>query len=239
MGVRLEVVEGVAEVVLDRPEVLNALDTAAKRTLGDIWQSIATDPTVHAAVVFGAGRSFCAGSDLKEMARTGKTVDTDTLLRALPGVTHPLDKPVVAALHGHVLGMGLSLAMHCDLRIAAPDVTLGLPEAPLGMISAASAITLPRIIPTGVALQMLLLGDTLDADDALGHGLVNRIAPDPVAEARAWAKRLAEAPAVAITATKRLATIALREGLATWRLEIDEARRRVELDLESSRDRRP
>ena len=150
---------GVAVVTLNRPQVLNALDVPAKERLGSIWQEIADDPGVRVAVLTGAGeKAFCAGSDIKEINRTGRMVTTDTLLRAIPGVGVPLVKPVIAALHGYCIGMGMTLALHCDLRLAAKDAVLGYPEVRHGMISAVSALHLPQVIPSALALEMLLIG---------------------------------------------------------------------------------
>src|SRR5712675_1173299 len=99
---------GVAIVTLDRPQVLNALDVPAKERLGAIWQDIADDPAVRGAVLKGAGiNAFDAGADIKEINRTGRMVSTDTLLRAIPGIGVPLVKPVIAALHGYCIGMGM------------------------------------------------------------------------------------------------------------------------------------
>ena len=149
---------GVAVVTLNRPQVLNALDIPAKERLGAIWQDISDDPRVRVAVLTGAGdKAFCAGSDIKEINRTGRMVTTDTLLRAIPGVGIPLVKPVIAALHGYCIGMGMTLALHCDLRLAAKDAVLGYPEVRHGMISAVSALRLPHVIPAARALEMLLL----------------------------------------------------------------------------------
>jgi enoyl-CoA hydratase/carnithine racemase len=150
--------DGVAIVTLNRPQVLNALDVPAKERLGDIWQEISDDPQVRVAVLMGAGgKAFCAGSDIKEINRTGRMVTTETLKRAIPGVGIPLDKPVIAALNGYCIGMGMSLAMHCDLRLAAKDAVLGYPEVKHGMISAVSALRLPQLIPSVQAMEMLLL----------------------------------------------------------------------------------
>src|SRR5882757_5877344 len=150
---------GVAIVTLDRPQVLNALDVPAKEQLGAIWREISDDPAVRVAILRGAGgKAFCAGSDIKEINRTGRMVSTDTLLRAIPGIGVPLMKPVIAALHGYCIGMGMTLALHCDLRLAARDTVLGYPEVRHGMISAVSALHLPQIIPSAQAMEMLLIG---------------------------------------------------------------------------------
>src|SRR6266567_777716 len=164
---------GVAIVTLNRPHVLNALDVPAKERLGAIWQEIADDARVRVAVLTGAGaRAFCAGSDIKEIHRTGRMVDTDTLMRAIPGAGIELAKPVIAALHGYCIGMGMTLALHCDLRIAEKDTVLGYPEVKHGMISAVSAMHLGQLIPSARALEMLLLARNISADEAMRMGLL-------------------------------------------------------------------
>src|SRR5215207_330408 len=150
--------KGVALVTLNRPQVLNALDVPAKERLGEIWQEISEDSSVRVAVLTGAGeKAFCAGSDIKEINRTGRMVSTEGLLRAIPGVGIPLTKPVIGALHGYCIGMGMTLALHCDLRLAATNTVLGYPEVKHGMISAVSAMRLPQVIPAALAMEMLLL----------------------------------------------------------------------------------
>ena len=156
---------GVAVVTIDRPQVMNALDVPAKERLGEIWQEIANDPQVRVAILTGSGeKAFCAGSDIKEIARTGSMASTKTLMRALPGVGIPLDKPVIAALHGFCVGMGMTLALHCDLRLAAKNTVLGYPEVKHGMISGVSAMRLPQVIPQAKALEMMLLGRNMTVD---------------------------------------------------------------------------
>ncbi len=139
--------DGVAFVTLNRPDSLNALDVEAKLRLGEIWDEAAADPEVRVILLSGAGsRAFCAGSDIKEMSKTGKTISTEDLQRALPGFVTPLKKPVIAALQGFCIGMGLTLACHCDIRIAADHAVLGFPEVKHGMLSGISAVRLPFII---------------------------------------------------------------------------------------------
>jgi enoyl-CoA hydratase/carnithine racemase len=197
---------GVAVVTIDRPRVMNALDVPAKERLGAIWQEIANDPQVRVAILTGSGkRAFCAGSDIKEIARTGSMASTKTLMDALPGVGIPLNKPVIAALHGFCVGMGMTLALHCDLRLAAKNTVLGYPEVKHGMISGVSAIRLPQVIPQAKALEMMLLGRNMMVDEALRIGLVNAVVDDVQAEAQAWADTIASYSPVAVQATKRLA----------------------------------
>jgi len=197
---------GVAVVTIDRPQVMNALDVPAKERLGEIWQEIANDPQVRVAILTGSGKkAFCAGSDIKEIARTGSMASTKTLMDALPGVGVPLDKPVIAALHGFCVGMGMTLALHCDLRLAAKNTVLGYPEVKHGMISGVSAMRLPQVIPQAKALEMMLLGRNMTVEEALRIGLVNAVVDDVQAEAQAWADAIASYSPIAVQATKRLA----------------------------------
>jgi enoyl-CoA hydratase/carnithine racemase len=218
---------GVAVITLNRPQVLNALDVPAKERLGSIWQEIADDPAVRVAVLTGAGeKAFCAGSDIKEINRTGRMVTTDILLRAIPGVGVPLVKPVIAALHGYCIGMGMTLALHCDLRLAAKGAVLGYPEVRHGMISV-SALHLPQVIPSALALEMLLIGRNISAEQAWRWGLVNAVVDDVAAEAERWAVTIAGYSPAAVQATKRLATFSRRSSEAE-RSEIEAVRAMVE-----------
>ena len=216
---------GVAVITLNRPQVLNALDVPAKERLGSIWREIADDQAVRVAVLTGAGeKAFCAGSDIKEINRTGRMVTTDILLRAIPGVGVPLVKPVIAALHGYCIGMGMTLALHCDLRLAAKGAVLGYPEVRHGMISAVSALHLPQVIPSALALEMLLIGRNISAEEAWRWGLVNAVVDDVAAEAERWAVTIAGYSPAAVQATKRLATFSSEAE----RSEIEAVRAMVE-----------
>jgi len=205
---------GVAVITLNRPQVLNALDVPAKERLGAIWQEISDDAQVRVAVLAGAGE-------------TGRMVDTDTLLRAIPGVGVAFAKPVIAALHGYCIGMGMTLALHCDLRIAQKDAVLGYPEVRHGMISAVSALRLPQVLPTARALEMLLMARNVAAEEALRWGLVNVVVEDARAEAERWAAAIAGYSPAAVQATKHLAMFARRLSEAE-RSAIEAARAAVE-----------
>src|ERR1700756_3894837 len=184
--------DGIMVVTLNRPDKLNALDVPSKERLANVWKDAATDPQIRVIVLRGAGeKAFCSGSDVKEIQRTGAMVTTDTLMRALPGVGIELNKPVIAAVHGFTIGMGLTLAIHCDFRIAAVGSRLGFPEVQHGMISGISAITLPGIVGEPVALDLMLSGRTIEASEALACGLIHRIEPAPYEAAIAFARVLA------------------------------------------------
>jgi enoyl-CoA hydratase/carnithine racemase len=222
--------DGVASVILNRPDSLNALDVEAKLRLGDIWTEVASDPEVRVVLLSGSGtRAFCAGSDIKEMAETGKTISTADLQRALPGVAAPLDKPVIAALQGYCIGMGLTLATHCDIRIAAENTVLGFPEVKHGMISGISAVRLPHLIPAGFAAELMLTGDTISAAEALRIGLINRIAAgDVLQEAEKLAVKIASLPVPGVRETVRLIRLAINDIVLARMADIDAARLGIE-----------
>src|SRR6185437_7816269 len=131
-------------------------------------------------------------------------VDTDLLLRAIPGASAELNKPIIAALHGFTIGMGLTLAIHCDFRIAAPGTRLGFPEVQHGMISGVSAVTLPALIGEAAALDLMLSGRIVAADEAKSIGLIHDIAAQPFEAAMALARTLAANSPRAVALTKQL-----------------------------------
>ncbi|RII74226.1 enoyl-CoA hydratase/isomerase family protein [Pseudomonas monteilii] len=220
--------EGVLQITLNRPERLNALDGQAKRELAEAWAHAADDQQVRAIVLRGAGeRAFCAGSDLKEIEATGEAVASDLLARALPGVGLELNKPVVAALHGHTLGLGISLAIHCDLRIAHPDTRFSFPEVRHGMLSGFSAITLPTLIGEAAALDIMLSARSFDAEEALRLGLINRIAETPHDAALELAAQLAAHSAKAMEWTKALLLAQRKRHLTHHMALVDQARQDV------------
>lgn len=222
--------DGVLQVTLNRPERLNALDGQAKHELAGVWERARDDQAVRAIVLRGAGeRAFCAGSDLKEIEATGEAVPSELLARALPGVGLELNKPVVAALHGHTLGLGISLAIHCDFRIAHPDTRFSFPEVRHGMLSGFSAITLPTLIGEAAALDIMLSARSFDAEEALRLGLINRIAEDPHSAALELAAQLAGHSAKAMEWTKALLLAQRKRHLTTHMALVDQARQDVML----------
>lgn len=217
--------DGILVVTLNRPERLNALDVPSKERLGTLWQEAAADQRVRAIVLRGAGaKAFCAGSDIKEIQRTGTMVSTATLMQAIPSVGVTLNKPVIAALHGFTIGFGLTLAIHCDFRIAAPGSRFAFPEVQHGMLSGISAITLPGLVGEPMALDLMLTGRMLDDSEALACGLINRVAPDSYEAALTLAKTLTSNSPRAVSLTKQLVLAERRRRIAQFADEVDRAR---------------
>ena len=220
--------DGIMVVTLNRPDRLNALDVPSKQQLGDIWKHVATDPQIRVVVLRGAGeRAFCSGSDVKEIQRTGTMVTTDILMQAIPGIGTELDKPVIAALHGFTIGMGLTLAIHCDFRFATADSRLGFPEVQHGMISGISAITLPGIVGESVALDLMLSGRLIDAAEALACGLLHRIVPDAYDAALSFARTLSRNSSKAVALTKQLILADRRKRTLEFASHVNRARSEV------------
>ncbi|ARU93035.1 enoyl-CoA hydratase/isomerase family protein [Tatumella citrea] len=218
--------EGILLIGLNRPEKLNALDEQSKIRLGEVWDYARTEDNVRTIVIYGEGeRAFCAGSDLKEAQEKGRTVTTDILARSLPGVLQPLNKPVIAALHGYTLGLGISLAIHCDYRIAHPDTRFSFPEIHHGMLSGFSAITLPLLVGESRALDLMLTGRKFTAQQSLDWGLVNALSEQPRESAIELARQLStDKVAQAAGWTKHLILSERRRQLDLYFSEIDKAR---------------
>src|SRR4051794_17292625 len=148
--------------------------------LFEVFTAIAGDDEVQVLLLEGAGRAFCAGADLSEFGTTPSPTIARRVrfARDVWAVLHALEIPKIAALHGYVFGSGLELALFCDLRIAAEGTQLGFPEARLGMIPAAGGTqTLPRAIGQTRAMELLLTGRRILADEALRIGLVSSVVP--------------------------------------------------------------
>jgi enoyl-CoA hydratase len=196
----------VLTLTLNRPDVLNAIDAAMVDALDDVIERAAGDPGVGAIVITGAGeRAFAAGADLGELA-----ADTPANARAraqrVQAVFTRLETlgvPVIAAVNGFALGGGCELALACTLRIAADTATFGQPEINLGLIPGYGGTQrLPRLIGRGWALELLLTGNRMSADEALRIGLVTRVVPAArlLDEAHALAAALAAKPRLAMQA---------------------------------------
>ncbi|MER3443510.1 MAG: 2-(1,2-epoxy-1,2-dihydrophenyl)acetyl-CoA isomerase [Armatimonadota bacterium] len=172
-----ELDQGVLTLTLNRPEAINAFNTAMLQGLAQAMCDAAENPEVRAVVVRGAGRGFCSGQDLREFE--GKTISYKAHLKnyagAIAGIA-TLDKPVIAAVHGAAAGAGLSLALACDLRIAASDAVLTTGFSRIALIpDAGMSYHLPRIVGQAKAFELMALSPRLNAEQALELGLVNRV----------------------------------------------------------------
>lgn len=178
-------------ITFNRPEVRNAVNGALTRAVGEALDEADADTGIRAVVLTGAGdKAFCAGADLKEVARGEFSTEGFKPHWGFAGcVTHPIAKPVVAAVNGFALGGGCELAMACHIRIAADVAKFGQPELKLGLIPGYGGTQrLPRLVGKGRALQLILTGETIDAQEALRIGLVNAVVPgaELIATARKW-----------------------------------------------------
>jgi len=202
-------------ITLNRPERLNAITSSMLGDLLDQLDTAREDHQAKAVILTGAGRSFCAGEDLKETA-AGKSLDdwireTDRLQDVQRRVMG-LGKPLIAAVRGHAVGGGCEFAMTCDIRIAAQDAKFGFPETELGMtVTTAGTKLLGHLVGLGKAKELVLTGDFIDADEAARIGLVNTVVPGErlMEEAMGLAGRIAKRSPLAL----RLSRSAIDQGL--------------------------
>jgi len=163
-------------VTINRPEVRNAVDSATARALGEAFQQFEKDDELCVAVLTGAGGTFCAGADLREVAE-GRRMSVEESGSGPMGPTWlQMTKPVIAAIEGHAVAGGLELALWCDLRVAARDAVLGVFNRRWGVpLIDLGTVRLPRLIGQGRALDLILTGRAVAAGEALEMGLVNRV----------------------------------------------------------------
>ncbi|HVM57024.1 MAG TPA: crotonase/enoyl-CoA hydratase family protein [Gaiellaceae bacterium] len=201
-------------VVLDRPEARNAVDREHAQALADAFRAFDADDEALAAVLWGAGGTFCAGADLKRMDNRVEP-DGDGPM----GPTRlTLSKPVIAAVSGHAVAGGLELALWCDLRVVEEDAVLGVFCRRWGVpLIDGGTVRLPRLVGLSHALDLILTGRPVDAGEALRIGLANRIVPGGQARAAAeqLARELAAFPQACLRADRRSALEGLGEPLET------------------------
>ena len=223
-----EKTDGIAYITLNRPSVLNVYNTLMRDELYQVLSAIRDDNEIRSVVLKGAGeRAFCAGADLSEFL----TAPSPTIARQVRwerdvwGLFLSCPRPIIAALHGYVLGDGIEMALCCDIRIAADDAKFGLPEMGLGIIPAAGGTqTLPRAVGRARALEMICMGNRISAKEALAIGLVNRVVPntDLYPTANAMANQIACFNPVVVSdikqAIKRGLELSITDGLKMERL---------------------
>jgi enoyl-CoA hydratase/carnithine racemase len=201
--------ENVAVIVVNRPQALNAMDTATYREVTDALRRIDADPEIRVGIVTGAGdRAFSAGADLKEMhSRTAADGAWEPWRADRWDLGLTVGKPLIAAIDGYAVAGGLELALMCDIRIATPGSQFGAPEVKWNLLHGFGALRLPAVVGLGNAMMMLMTGEFIDADEALRIGLVNRVVERErlMEEVHAVAATIASRAPDAIGMTKDLA----------------------------------
>ncbi|OGO39533.1 MAG: hypothetical protein A2147_04305 [Chloroflexi bacterium RBG_16_57_8] len=228
-----DVSEHVALVTLNRSRNGNVVDQALARDLLDTCLEINQDDDVYVAVITGAGeKAFCSGSQLDRLVQQGRSLgdaidrlgDADVRYEVAAGVA-AIEKPVIAAINGDALGQGLELALSCDIRIAAQTARLGFPQTTSGLMPMDGGTQrLPRLIGKGKALELILGGETISAEEAMIIGLVSQVVPqkDAIETAMALARNMATKAPIAMRYVKEAVNkgmdLTLDQGI---RLEAD------------------
>lgn len=207
--------DGIGRITLNRPASLNALDKETGERLLESLGALREDASVRAIVLTGAGRAFSSGGDVKEMARSGSELSESffeellcTLNRSIQALAE-MPKPVLAAVNGVAAGLGFSLALACDIRVAARGAEFTQAFLKLGLVpDGGGTFFLPRIVGWARATELVLSARTVSSEEALRLGIVHEVVDDSVFESsvEAWAHRLAELPTAAVGRVKQLLT---------------------------------
>ncbi len=204
--------DGIATLVMNRPDRLNALNNELAMAVNDALARIAGDPSVAVVIITGAGRAFCAGGDLSAMAagrQKGSMHDLEPLLRAGMQMVlnmRTMPQPVIAAVNGAAAGAGMNIALAADIRIAAEEATFGQNFSKVGLFpDYGGTYFLPQLIGPAKAAELFYTGEMIDAKTALALGLVNHVVPAAQleAEVKTLALKIARGPLLAIRAVKK------------------------------------
>ena len=230
-----DVKDRIATITLNRPEKLNSYTEEMVGELYDVWQKFAKNDEAWTAIVTGAGdRAFCAGHDLNMIVESkGQYEDHES-----PTMWYgelEIYKPIIAAVNGYAYGGGCSLALSCDIRIASENAVFGYPQPKYGAMSLGGHQRMPKTIPPGIAMEFMLTGRNIPADEAARWGMVNKVVPQDALmdEARAMAALINENAPLSVRHTKEavikgLRTPDVREGIAMAKL--------ISYRLQTSRD---
>jgi len=224
-NILFDVTDGVATITLDRPEKLNAYTTEMGEEVTTAFRKVRDDDAVRAVVLTGAGRGFCAGVDLEHLkahraggnASTGPKLGEEDFLTKLPLELVEFPKPVIAAVNGAAIGVGVTMILPCDVRVAAAGAKIGVTFAKLGLLPGlGSTHLLPRLVGRAKALELVLSARVIRAEEAAEIGLVNRVVPADavVAEARALAAEMAECRPEVLAAAKAALDFGERHSMA-------------------------
>ncbi len=208
-------------ITLNRPDRLNAISGPMLSALSKTLQEANIDRDVRCVILTGAGRGFCAGLDLKDQMspgngslQPGRGYQLFDLHNSPPIVINRMDKPMICALNGAAAGYGMDLALGCDIRIASEHAKMGAVFAKRGVLPESGGCWyLPRLLGWARAAEVAFLGDVLDAQRSLELGLVNKVVPHEqlMAEARAWATKIANNAPLSVQATKRMMRLGMEE----------------------------
>lgn len=222
MVIILSIENGIARISLNRPKKLNALNSEVFRELEEVLGRIEAEKSVRVVVITGDEKAFAAGADIDQMAEGDVRMAcelTDSGMRVQERLSD-IPVPTIAAISGYCLGGGLELALCCDFRIASETSILGLPEINLGIIPGGGGTQrLTRLVGTGAALKMIMLGETVDAVNARDIGLVDSVVQVAELESsvQAFAEKLMQRPEIALRAAKTAVhkgmNLSLKDGL--------------------------
>ena len=217
----------ILEITINRPKA-NAIDLYTSRKMGEILCDFRDDPKLRVAIITGAGNKFfSAGWDLKEVADGGAGFDDDYGPGGFAGITelHDLEKPVISAVNGYAVGGGFEIALSSDVIVAVEHAQFFLPEIKVGVVADAASFRLPKRIPRAIAVEMLLTGRRMSAEEAMHWGLVNRVVAEAelMDSARELARTIADGAPLVVAAVKEI----LRE---TEHVDIEECYRMLYAD---------
>jgi 2-(1,2-epoxy-1,2-dihydrophenyl)acetyl-CoA isomerase len=222
--VQYDVADGVATITLNRPDAMNALDLATKQALKSAVEQAAGDDNVRAVVLTGAGRAFCVGQDLREHVSNLQTKSMEEVWSTVPEHFAPIasaiaemDKPVIAAVNGVAAGAGASLAFLCDFRLVADSAGFNTAFTGIGLsCDTGASWTLPRLVGTDKALELLMMPRTVPAAEAVELGMATKVVPadDLHREVSALASTLAQGPTLAYGAVRRSVGFGATHSLA-------------------------
>jgi E-phenylitaconyl-CoA hydratase len=221
MSIDFAVQDGIATITMNRPERLNAMDAAHYQALSEAWITVRDDPAIRVALITGAGeRSFTSGADLKSFIPSVPSVAELMLTQSGQLLNRGLEvwKPVIAAVNGYCVGGGMTLMLAADIRVAAPHATFGVAEVKRGVFPANGGTQrIVHQLPHAIAMELLLTGDSIDAETAARWGLINKVVPmaDLMPTALAYAQRIAANAPLAVQAAKELAIRSMDVDLAT------------------------
>ena len=227
MPIRYERDGQIATITIDRPEAMNAMDRDTSRQLAEAFQDFDQDAHLRVAILTGAGdKAFSAGADLKKMYGRAEDGDIREIWDAERqwrlGQRLQVWKPIIAAINGYCLAGGLELALGCDIRLASETASFGCPEVHWGILHGYGALRLPKTMPLSAAMELLLTGERITAEEAFRLGIVSRVVlpAELMPTARRLAEKICANGPLAVRVTKELAwrglEMSLDEGLRLY-----------------------